>query len=78
MYNDAIYLSERLADFAAAWKKRENLSMRALNMLRLGGDIASLQKFANRAYSQEMNFQKTFLRDNLGGKSASHRTLLVE
>ncbi|KAK4448202.1 Centromere/kinetochore protein zw10 [Podospora aff. communis PSN243] len=67
LYNDATYLSERLADFAAAWKKREDITTRAQAMLRLDGDIKSLQNFANRAYSSEMNIQKTILRDLLGG-----------
>ncbi|KAK5660157.1 hypothetical protein OQA88_13626 [Cercophora sp. LCS_1] len=67
LYNDATYLSERLADFAASWKKREDITTRAQNMLRLDGDIKSLQSFARRAYSNEMNIQKTILRDFLGG-----------
>ena len=36
-------------------------------MLRLDGDIQTLQSFASRAYSNEMNVQKTVLRDLLGG-----------
>lgn len=68
LYNDAIYLSERLAEFAAAWKKRDDITPRAQALLRLDGDIKSLQNFANRAYSSEMNIQKTILRDYLGGK----------
>jgi len=68
LYNDATYLSEQLVGFAAAWKKRDDITTRAQNMLRLDGDIKSLQNFANRAYSNEMNIQKTFLRDHLGGK----------
>lgn len=67
LYNDAIYLAERLADFAAAWKKRDDITTRAQNMLRLDGDIQTLQSFATRAYSKEMNVQKTVLRDLLGG-----------
>ncbi|KAK1835941.1 Centromere/kinetochore protein zw10 [Podospora conica] len=67
LYNDAIYLAERLADFATAWKKRDDITTRAQNMLRLDGDIQTLQSFATRAYSKEMNLQKTVLRDLLGG-----------
>jgi hypothetical protein len=37
-------------------------------MLRLEGDVKSLQTFANRAYTNDMNIQKTILRDLLGGK----------
>ncbi|KAM7207550.1 hypothetical protein V8F20_002028 [Naviculisporaceae sp. PSN 640] len=67
LYNDAIYLSERLADFAASWKARDDIGTRAQNMLRLDNDIKSLQSFANRAYSNEMTTQKTIVRDRLGG-----------
>ncbi|KAK3325721.1 hypothetical protein B0H66DRAFT_616450 [Apodospora peruviana] len=68
LYNDATYLSERLAEFAAAWKVRDDISTRAQNMLRLDNDIKSLQNFANRAYSNEMSMQKTIVRDMLGGE----------
>ncbi|CEI69401.1 hypothetical protein FVEN_g6928 [Fusarium venenatum] len=67
LYNDAMYLAERLSEFADAWKKREDLTPRARNMLRLENDIKSLQSFANRSYANEMNIQKTILRDFLGG-----------
>ncbi|KAF4463103.1 Centromere kinetochore zw10 like [Fusarium albosuccineum] len=67
LYNDAMYLAEKLSEFSAGWKKRENLTPRARNMLRLDNDIKSLQSFANRSYSSEMNIQKTVLRDLLGG-----------
>lgn len=62
-----MYLAERLSEFADAWKKREDLTPRARNMLRLDNDIKSLQSFANRSYANEMNIQKTILRDFLGG-----------
>ncbi|KAK3378363.1 hypothetical protein B0H63DRAFT_479661 [Podospora didyma] len=68
LYNDANYLSERLADFAAAWKTRDDISIRAKSMLRLDNDIKSLQNFAARAYSNEMSIQKTILKDMLGGE----------
>ncbi|KAJ4024485.1 ribosome biogenesis protein ytm1 [Fusarium irregulare] len=67
LYNDAMYLAERLSEFADAWKKREDLTPRARNMLRLDNDVKSLQSFANRSYANEMNIQKTILRDFLGG-----------
>lgn len=38
-------------------------------MLRIENDIKALQGFANRAYSNEMNTQKTIVKDLLGGKS---------
>lgn len=36
-------------------------------MLRLDNDVKTLQSFAARAYSNEMNIQKTVLRDMVGG-----------
>ena len=68
LYNDATYLAEKLADFAIAWKTRE-ITSRAQNMLRLDNDVKTLQNFAARAYGNEMNIQKTVLRDLLGGKT---------
>ena len=62
-----MYLSEKLSDFASTWKERDDISHRAKAMLRLDNDIKSLQGFANRSYSAEMNLQKTILRDLLGG-----------
>ncbi|KAM0343060.1 hypothetical protein ACHAPU_008961 [Fusarium lateritium] len=67
LYNDAMYLAEKLSEFAAGWKKRDELTPRARNMLRLDNDVKSLQGFANRSYANEMNIQKTILRDFLGG-----------
>ncbi|KAG8158785.1 hypothetical protein KVR01_011228 [Diaporthe batatas] len=70
LYNDANYLAEKLGDFAAAWKKRDNLSPRAQSSLRLDNDVKTLQKFAARAYGNEMGIQKTVLRDLLGGEQS--------
>ncbi|KAI0834607.1 Centromere/kinetochore Zw10-domain-containing protein [Hypoxylon sp. FL0890] len=67
LYNDATYISERLSDFTKNWKTREDLTPRAIAMLRLDNDIKALQSFANRAYASEMSTQKTVLRDLLGG-----------
>ncbi|OLN86977.1 Centromere/kinetochore protein zw10-like protein [Colletotrichum chlorophyti] len=67
LYNDAMYLSEKLADLATTWKSREDLTTRAQNMLRIDNDIRSLQNFATRAYTNELGVQKTVLRDLLGG-----------
>lgn len=67
LYNDATYLSERLSDLAKDWKTREDLTPRAIAMLRLDNDIKALQSFATRAYSSEMSTQRTVLRDLLGG-----------
>jgi centromere/kinetochore protein ZW10 len=39
-------------------------------MLQLDGDVKSLRHLANRSYAQEMNVQKTVLRDLLGGSQS--------
>ncbi|KAJ9143689.1 Centromere/kinetochore protein zw10 [Pleurostoma richardsiae] len=70
LYNDATYIAEQLSSFSAAWKARPDLTPRAQTMLRLDNDIKSLQSFATRAYSSEMNIQKTILRDLLGGEQS--------
>ncbi|KAK3900957.1 Centromere/kinetochore protein zw10 [Staphylotrichum tortipilum] len=67
LYNDSVYLAERLADFASAWKQRAGISPRAQAMLRLDNDIKALHAFANRTYTNELTIQKTILRDLLGG-----------
>ncbi|SPN98973.1 uncharacterized protein DNG_02012 [Cephalotrichum gorgonifer] len=67
LYNDAMHLAERLAEFSSGWRSRKDLSKKARDMLRLDGDVESLQSFANRAYSTEMNTQKTVVRDLMGG-----------
>ncbi|KAK2019805.1 hypothetical protein LZ32DRAFT_573729 [Colletotrichum eremochloae] len=67
LYNDAMYLAEKLADLTLTWKTREDLTTRAQNMLRIDNDIKSLQNFATRAYTNELGIQKTVLRDLLGG-----------
>ncbi|KAK4169141.1 Centromere/kinetochore protein zw10 [Cladorrhinum sp. PSN259] len=68
LYNDANWLADKLADFASAWKARDDISKRAQNMLRLDNDIKSLKAFANRAYTNEISVHKTILRDRLGGE----------
>ncbi|KAL1882993.1 hypothetical protein VTK73DRAFT_515 [Phialemonium thermophilum] len=68
LYNDAAYLADRLQDFASNWKGRMDISSRAKAMLRLENDVKSLQNFANRAYSNEMNTQRVVLGDLLGGE----------
>ncbi|KAK4103858.1 hypothetical protein N658DRAFT_493324 [Parathielavia hyrcaniae] len=67
LYNDSCYLAERLADFFAAWETRDDIGTRAQAMLRLDNDLKCLQRFANRAYTNELAIQKTVLRDLLGG-----------
>ncbi|PSS00836.1 hypothetical protein BD289DRAFT_402349 [Coniella lustricola] len=77
LYNDSTYLAEKLTDFTATWKTRDNLTAQAQRSLRLDNDISMLQSFATRAYSNEMSIQKTVLRDLLGGHikiNPSHKT----
>lgn len=70
LYNDTLYLAEKLSDFANSWKERNDLSPRAQKMLRLENDVKTMQSFAARAYSNEMNIQKTVLRDLMGGEQS--------
>ena len=78
LYNDATYLAGKLADYASAWKTREDLTSLARNMLRIDNDIKALQVFANRAYSNEMSTQKTIVRDLLGGEQSVMQQSFME
>ncbi|KOS17096.1 Centromere/kinetochore protein zw10 -like protein [Escovopsis weberi] len=74
LYNDATYLAEKLSEFSSSWKQRQDLSPRAQNMLRLDNDVKSLESFANRSYSSEMNTQKVVLQDLIGSsKNVMHQ-----
>lgn len=66
LYNDAMYLAEKLGEFSANWKEREDVTPRGKAMLRLDNDIMTLQSFANRSYTAEMSIQRTVLQDLLG------------
>ncbi|KJZ80431.1 hypothetical protein HIM_00281 [Hirsutella minnesotensis 3608] len=66
LYNDAMFMAEKMTEFSSTWKQREDLTPRARNMLRLDSDVKTLQNFANRSYANEMNIQKTVLQDLLG------------
>ncbi|KAK5112922.1 hypothetical protein LTR62_003744 [Meristemomyces frigidus] len=59
IYNDATHLSSRLR----TWQATEPPSSR----LRLDNDVAALETFAKRAYTSEMESQRTILRDLLDG-----------
>lgn len=79
LYNDATYLAEKLAAFATNWQHhRPDLTVQAQKSLRLDNDIATLHKFAARAYSNELALQKTILRDLLGGGGGSLQSLSVD
>jgi centromere/kinetochore protein ZW10 len=65
-----MYLADKLSDFSTAWKDREDLTPRAKTMFRMDHDVKSLRSFANRSYANEMNIQKTVLRDLIGGEQS--------
>ncbi|KAI3321869.1 hypothetical protein HD806DRAFT_148905 [Xylariaceae sp. AK1471] len=67
LYNDVTYLSEQLTEISGSWKARDDLTPRAISMLRLDNDVKALQLFATRAYASEMTTRRTILRDLLGG-----------
>ncbi|KAF8850831.1 hypothetical protein BDZ45DRAFT_184064 [Acephala macrosclerotiorum] len=67
LYNDAIWLSEKLKDFVSAWSTREDLSSRAYGMVRLDSEIKVLESFGKRAYTNELNAQRTIINDLLNG-----------
>lgn len=62
-----MYLAERLSGISEEWRQRGDITAQTKGMLRLDTDTKSLQSFANRSYANEMNVQKTVLRDLLGG-----------
>ncbi len=64
LYNDAMYLAEKLAAATAA--SGDDADTKSA-MPRLDAEVAKLQAFASRAYGREMALQKTVLRDLLGG-----------
>ncbi|KAL2889347.1 Is centromere binding protein at prophase [Ceratocystis lukuohia] len=67
LYNDALYLAEKLYDFSNKWNARQDISAQAKKMLSLDNEVSSLRTFANRAFTNELNIQKTILRDLMGG-----------
>ncbi|KAL2068605.1 hypothetical protein VTL71DRAFT_14942 [Oculimacula yallundae] len=67
LYNDAIWLSERLEQYAREWKNRDDISPRAYNLVRLDPEVKVLISFGKRAYTNELNAQRTIINDLLGG-----------
>jgi protein transport protein DSL1/ZW10 len=68
LYNDAVWLSEKLKQFALEWKKRDDLQPRAYGMVRLDPEIKVLGSFGKRAYTNELISQRTVINDLLAGK----------
>jgi centromere/kinetochore protein ZW10 len=68
-YNDSIWLCDKLEEFQSEWIKRTDLSPRAFGKVKLETEIKTLQSFGKRAYTTEMNTQRTVIGDLLGGTS---------
>ena len=68
LYNDSMWLSEKLKEFVSIWKTRNDLPPRARGMVRLDLEIKKLESFGKRAYTNELNEQRTIINDLLGGK----------
>ncbi|KUJ07758.1 centromere/kinetochore protein-like protein zw10 [Mollisia scopiformis] len=67
LYNDAIWLAEKLKDFITSWNAREDLSPRAYGMVRLDSEFKVLESFGKRAYTNELIAQRTIINDLLNG-----------
>ena len=68
LYNDAMWLSERFQQFLTEWKSREDIPPRAYNLVKLEPETKVLISFGKRAYTNELNAQRTIINDLLGGK----------
>jgi centromere/kinetochore protein ZW10 len=66
-YNDSIWLCDKLVEFQSEWEKRTDLSSRAYGRVKLGPEILNLESFGKRAYTNELNAQRTIINDLLGG-----------
>ena len=67
LYNDAMWLVGQLKNFVIAWKARDDLPPRAYGMVRLDTEIAVMESHSRRAYTNELNAQRTIINDLLGG-----------
>lgn len=67
LYNDALWLSERLRDCAESWASRQDLGPRARGKVKMDNEITVMEKFGKRGYGNEMNTQRTVITDLLGG-----------
>ncbi|KAH7408986.1 centromere/kinetochore protein-like protein zw10 [Cadophora sp. MPI-SDFR-AT-0126] len=67
LYNDAMWLSERFQQFLIEWKGREDIPPRAYNLVKLEPETKVLISFGKRAYTNELNAQRTIINDLLGG-----------
>lgn len=69
LYNDTLWLSDMLRQFVDQWKSRTDVPPRAITLLRLDTEISKLEGFGKRAYTNELNAQRTVIKDLLGGSS---------
>ncbi|KAI6708496.1 hypothetical protein JHW43_008968 [Diplocarpon mali] len=67
LYNDAMWLSERFQKFLLEWHSRDDISRRAYGMVKIEPETKILVSFGKRAYSNELNSQRTIINDLLGG-----------
>jgi centromere/kinetochore protein ZW10 len=67
-YNDSIWLCDKLEEFQSDWDKRTDLAPRAYGKVKLDPEIKNLRSFGKRAYTNELNAQRTVITDLLGGR----------
>lgn len=67
LYNDAIWLAEKLKGFVTDWNSRQDLPQRAYGMVRLDSEVKVLESFGKRAYTNELIAQRTIVTDLLNG-----------
>ncbi|PBP25192.1 centromere kinetochore protein [Diplocarpon rosae] len=67
LYNDAMWLSERFHQFLSEWHSRDDISRRACGMVKIEPETKILVSFGKRAYTKELNTQRTVINDLLGG-----------
>jgi centromere/kinetochore protein ZW10 len=67
LYNDTIWLSTNLQKFITEWESRQDIPSNTYNMSKLVSDVKVLESFGKRAYTNELNSQRTVINDLLGG-----------
>lgn len=67
LYNDAMWLAERFQQFQSDWQNRPDIPRRTLAMVKIETERGVLLSFGKRAYTNELNAQRTIINDLLGG-----------
>lgn len=67
LYNDAMWLSERFQQFLSDWNIRDDIPRDVYVLVKLDNEIKVLVSFGKRAYTNELNSQRTIINDLLGG-----------